>query len=280
MRRFLVVTSRVSQTYPNLSQAVETVPFKKLSQIILFIACALLQANVSFAEDKASILITGANRGLGLELVKQYLKEGYHVYGTARKPDEATELKETGATVLQLDVTSEQSIAALAKELEGKPLDILFNNAGYFGPNKIGEKMDTIDNLTRREIELCHAVNTMGPIFVTQALLPNLRAGKEKKIINMSSRSGTLSRSGGGAMGYRISKAGLNMVTVTLSAQLKKEKFIVVSVAPGHNKTDMGTERGKQLPEETMPQLLKVIKTLTPKQSGKFWYYTGKKLPW
>ena len=129
-------------------------------------------------------------------------------------------------------------------------MDIVFNNAGYFGPNKIGQKMDTIDNLTRREIELCHAVNTMGPLFVTQALLPNLRAGKEKKIINMSSRSGMLSRSSGGALGYRISKAGLNMVTVTLAAQLKKEGFIVVSVAPGHNKTTWGLSEARSFPKK------------------------------
>lgn len=244
---------------------------------ILFLLSSLLSV---MAEDKPSILISGANRGLGLELVKQYLKEGYEVYGTARKPEEAVELKETGATVVQLDVTSEESISALATTLDGKPLDILFNNAGYFGPNKIGEKMDTIDNLTRKEIELCHAVNTMGPLFLTQALLPNLRAGKEKKIINMSTRSSMLSRSGGGAMGYRISKVGLNMVTVTLNAQLKKEGFMVVSVAPGHNKTDMGTERAKEIPEETMPKLINVIKNLKPKQSGGFWYYDGKELPW
>lgn len=247
---------------------------------LLIFALLILCADAANGQEKPSILITGANRGLGLELAKQYLKQGYDVYGTARKPDEAIELKEAGASVMQLDVTSEESIAALAKELEGKPLDILFNNAGYFGPNKIGEKMDTIDNVTRREIELCHAVNTMGPIFVTQALMPNLRAGKQKKIVNMSSRSGRLSRSGGGAMGYRLSKAGLNMVTVTLAAQLKKEKFIVVSVAPGHNRTDMGTERGKNLPEDTMPQLLNVIKNLKPKQSGGFWYYDGKRIAW
>ena len=160
------------------------------TSLVLLTLLFFLFSSRANADDKSTILITGANRGLGLELTKQYLNQGYHVYGTARKPDEAAKLKETGATVLQLDVTSEESIAALVKELDGTPLDIVFNNAGYFGPNKIGQKMDTIDNLTRREIELCHAVNTMGPLFVTQALLPNLRAGKEKKIINMSSRSG------------------------------------------------------------------------------------------
>jgi len=235
---------------------------------------------VSLEEYKNSILITGANRGLGLELVKQYLSRGYIVYGTARKPDEATELKETGAIVLQLDVTSEESIAGIVKALEGKPLDILFNNAGYFGPNKIGTKMDDITNITRKEMELCYQVNTMGPLFVTQALLPNLKKGKMKKIVNMSTRSGMLSRKGGGAMGYRTSKASLNMVTVLLDTQLKKREFIVVSVAPGHNKTDMGTERGKESPEVTMPKLLDLIQNLEPEQSGGFWYYTGERLPW
>jgi len=236
----------------------------------------------AYAENQKekSVLITGANRGLGLEMTKQFIKDGYTVYGTSRKPEEAADLKATGATVLQLDVTSEESITALAKTLEGKPLDILINNAGYFGPNKIGEKMDTIHNLTRKEIELCHAVNTMGPLFIVQALLPNLEAGKMKKIINVSSRSGMLSRKGGGAMGYRLSKAGINMVTVTLSAQLQKDGFIVVSVAPGHNKTDMGTDRGKMDPSKSMPMLKKVIEELKPKQSGGFWYYTGERLPW
>jgi len=243
--------------------------------------CLLFLASPALAQDgKPTILITGANRGLGLELAKQYVDKGYQVYGTARKPVEATELKETGATVLQLDVTSEESIAALAKEMEGKSLDILFNNAGYFGPNKIGEKQATVDNVTRKEIEQVHAVNTMGPLFVTQALMPNLRAGKTKKIVNMSSRAGMLSRPGAGAMGYRMSKAGVNMVTVLLNSGLKKEGFIVVSVAPGHNKTDMGSKRGKELPKQTMPQLIEVIDNLTKKQGGGFWFYDGKKIAW
>lgn len=243
---------------------------------------------VSFSQEeggqevasKGSVLITGANRGLGLELVKQFLKDKYTVYGTARKPEQATELKETGAVVVQLDVTSEESLKAMAETLKGKPLDILINNAGYFGPNKIGTEMDDLPELTRKEIEQCFQVNTMGPIFVTQALMPNLEAGKMKKIINMSTRSSIISRPRRGAWGYRVSKAGLNMVTSTLHGELHKKGYIVCSVAPGHNKTDMGTDRGKQLPEVTMPKLKKVIENLNKKKSGGFWYYDGSRLPW
>ena len=227
-----------------------------------------------------TVLITGANRGLGLELSKQFLSDGYVVYGTARSPERAQDLKAMGAHVLQLDVTSAEYIKPMAEALADTPLDILINNAGYFGPNKLGTKQDKIGNLTRAEIEDCFAVNTMGPIFVTQALLPNLRKGDTKKIINMSTRSGIISKSRAGAYGYRVSKAGLNMVTSTLHGELSGKGFIVASVAPGHNKTDMGTERAKMTPEETMPKLKQVIENLTPKQSGSFWFFNGKKLPW
>jgi len=249
-------------------------------QLLSFFFVALSAFAQAQDEKKGSILITGANRGLGLELVKQFIGDNYLVYGTARNPESATELKATGATVLQLDVTSQESIEEMAAALEGQPIDILFNNAGYFGPNKIGEKMDGIDSITREEIEACFAVNTMGPIFVTQALMPNLRAGKSKKVINMSTRSSMISKSRGGAWGYRVSKAALNMVTSTLNGEIGKEGFIVASVAPGHNITDMGTERAKMAPEESMPKLKAVIEKLTKKQSGGFWYYTGERLAW
>ncbi len=251
-----------------------------LSLITITILTAFGYAEPAESTSKPSILITGANRGLGLELCKQYLKQGYIVYGTARKPEKATELQATDTIILPLDVTSQESIDALAQQLRGKPLDILINNAGYFGPNPIGTRMDAIWTLSREEIENCHAVNTMGPLFVTKALIPNVQLGKMKKIINMSTCSSMLSRKGGGAMGYRISKAGLNMVTVVLSAQLKQLDIIVISAAPGHNKTDMGTDMGNLLPSQSMPQLMKVIDELTMEQTGGFWYYNGKNLPW
>ena len=231
--------------------------------------------------EKGSVLITGANRGLGLELVKQFLSDGYTVYGTARSPERATELKETGAQVLALDVTSQESIDAMVATLDGAPIDILINNAGYFGPKLMTEKPDTIETVTREEMELCLEVNTNGPIFVTQALLPNLKSSKEKKVVNMSTRASIITNGAGpGAVGYQVSKQALNMVTNVMHAGLHKQGFIVVSVAPGHNKTDMGTERGKLDPAKSMAMLKGVIEGLTPKQSGGFWYYNGKRIAW
>ena len=228
-----------------------------------------------------TVLITGANRGLGLEFAKQYVKAGYKVYGTARKPESATDLKATGAEVLKLDVTSEEDINALVKTLKGKKIDILINNAGYFGPVGIGEgKMADISSVTRKEMTSCINVNTLGPLFVTQALLPNLKLSDTRRIINISTRSSMLSRKSHGAIGYSVSKAGLNMVTVTMNHYLSKQGFIVISLAPGHNKTDMGSDRGKLEPHESISKMIPFIDSLTPKMSGQFWYYDGNKLAW
>ena len=248
--------------------------------LVLLFLC-LSSMSVTAAEKKGVVLVTGANRGLGLEFVKQFVKGNYTVYGTARKPEKATELKATGATVLQLDVTDPKSIAAMAEKLKGQPIDILINNAGYFGPKLMTEKMDNLETMTRHELEMCFAVNTMGPVFVTQALLPNLRLAKTKKIIHISTRAGIISKGAGGrGYGYKTSKVALNMVTRTMSKDSSLNGFIVVSVAPGHNKTDMGTERGNLLPSESVPKTKALIESFTLKDNGKFYFYTGAELPW
>ena len=140
--------------------------------------------------------------------------DGYKVVGTALKPEKATDLKATGATIVKLDVTSEEDIAAMAKTLKGQKIDILINNAGYFGPKLMTENPDNITKLTRQEMTTCINVNTLGPIFVTQALLPNLRLSPMKKVVNISTRAAS---PGGTAYGYRISKTALNMVTRCMS---------------------------------------------------------------
>eukprot|EP00903_Cladosiphon_okamuranus_P003637 g3635.t1 len=206
------------------------------------------------------------------------LEKGYHVIGTARSPEKATELKATGAKIMKLDVTSEEDIAALAKALEGTKLDILINNAGYFGPTlSVGKDVARINNLTREEMLDCFTVNTMGPIFLSQALLPSLKLSQSPRIINISTRSSQLSTNRPKAWGYGVSKAGLNMVTNNLHGELAKQGFIVISLAPGHNQTDMGN--GDLKPEESIGKMIPLIENLSRKQSGRFWYYDGTELP-
>ena len=252
---------------------------------ILIAVCMVptyLGAAPEAVEKKAlTVLVTGANRGLGLEMVRAFSADGYTVIGTARKPEAAADLKATGATVVKLDVTSEEDIAAMAKTLEGKRIDIVINNAGYFGPNLMTEKMDNLSTLTREEMTRCMNVNTLGPLFVTQALLPNLRLSKSPKVINISTRSAILGApSAGAAYGYRVSKTALNMVTRTMAGDGAMRGFMVVSIAPGHNKTHMGTERANLDPAESMKKVKHLIENLKPEHHGGFWFYDGTRRPW
>lgn len=252
----------------------------------LMTACLAFPANLLAAPEPAAkkeltVLITGANRGLGLELAKQFSADGYTVIGTARAPESAADLKNTGAMIVKLDVTSEKDIAAMAKTLEGKKIDILINNAGYFGPKLMTENPDNIEKLTREEMTRCFNVNTLGPLFVTQALLPNLRLSQTPKVINMSTSSSILSAgSPGNVYGYRVSKTALNMVTRTMAGDKGMKGFLVISLAPGHNKTDMGTQRAHLDPAQTMKKVKSLIESLTAEQHGGFWFYDGSRRPW
>jgi NAD(P)-dependent dehydrogenase (short-subunit alcohol dehydrogenase family) len=223
-----------------------------------------------------TVLITGANRGLGLEFATQFAAAGYQVIGTARSPEQATELKATGAEVVKLDVTNDEEIATLSETLKGRKIDILINNAGYFGPVGLGEPgRATIENVTRKEMEDCLNVNTLGPMFIAQALLPNLVRSTHPKIINISTRASILSAGNKSNWSYSVSKTALNMATLCMHTNLKKQGFIVVALAPGHNKTDMGTDRAKMEPTESIAKIIPLIEQLTAEQSGRFWYYDG-----
>lgn len=251
----------------------------------LLIACLFLSSLAVGNAEQKTVLITGANRGLGLALSKQFAADNYYVIGTARSPEKATELKAVADEVLQLDVISDESIKALSKALDGKAIDILVNNAGYFGPTLgLGsdkERSATLKNLTRSEVLDCFAVNSAGPIFVTQGLMPNLLASKQPKIIIISSRSGIINQTrDAGAYGYRISKTAVNRAVKIMSVDKALGNAIVVAIAPGHNKTDMGGNRAKLSPEQSMEKVKGLIEGLTKKHDGGFWYYDGKELPW
>ncbi len=246
-----------------------------LATSILAVAAVLPAAAQDSPWKGRTVLITGANRGLGLEFARQLQDAGAVVIGTARRPEEAAELSGLGVRVEQLDVTDQASVEALAARLGDLPLDILLNNAGWFGSRGSAAELDP--QVALQEYE----VNCLGPLRVTQALLPALRRGQAKLVMNMSSGLGSIANnSRGGSPGYRASKAALNMLTATLAAELKDEGFIVVAMSPGWVQTDMGGERAELTPEVSVRGILATLAPLGPTDTGRFLNHDGSGLPW
>ena len=227
------------------------------------------------AKDGTTVLITGANRGIGLELAKQYVAKGFQVIGTARKPTKAKALNALGVTVMQLDVTDPASVAAMDKALDSKSIDILINNAGY-----LYRKEQTLAAVDFEQEERTLAINSIGPLRVIKALIDNLQSGQNKTVINISSNLGSIENSRGGFYGYRASKSALNMFNKNLSAEFAKQGFIFTVLHPGWVQTDMGGETATLTVNESVTGLVKVISGLTTTDNGKFYDYTGKQLPW
>lgn len=222
-----------------------------------------------------TFFVTGANRGIGLEFAQRLTSRGDRVLATARKPDEARELQATGAVIFPLDVADDASLAALPGLVKGEPIDILINNAG------VGGGARSIEGLEASELARVFRVNAFGPILVTKALLPNLRAGVRKSVVNITSQLGSITNNAGGSSyEYRGSKAALNMLTVCLSNELKPAGFTCIAIHPGWVQTDMGGANATLTPEQSVTSLIKVIDALEPGMTGKYLNYDGTGLPW
>lgn len=220
-------------------------------------------------------LVTGANRGIGLEYARQLKERGYRVTGTARDPDSADELRALDIEILPLDVTDPDSVDALAEATSGRPLDLLVNNAG------IGVRGEPLGRLEYDKMVRYFDTNTLGPLRLAEAMLPRLRAGSRKVIANMTSRMGSIEDNGsGGSYAYRASKAALNMVNRSLAVDLRDDGIIAVVLHPGWVRTRMGGSSARIDPEESVGGLLDVIEGLGPEDSGEFFDYTGERLPW
>jgi NAD(P)-dependent dehydrogenase (short-subunit alcohol dehydrogenase family) len=229
----------------------------------------------SAASQARTVLITGANRGIGLELSRQYAAAGWQVIGTARRPDDAEALRETGAEVMQLDVTDPQSVDSLERGLDGRPIDMLINNAGIL------PLMWTLEEVDFEQFNRILAVNTVGPVRVTKALLSNLRAGGLKTVVNITSNLGSIAaNTDGGFYGYRESKAALNMFTRSLAADLGPEGFTCITVHPGWVKTDMGGSSAPVEVEDSAAGIRRVIDSLSPADNGTFWTFEGDQMAW
>jgi NAD(P)-dependent dehydrogenase (short-subunit alcohol dehydrogenase family) len=251
---------------------------------IISVAIALLSCSPLLAATDPTVLITGSNRGIGLEIARIYANRDWNVIATARNPDAADDLKAIQADhpklrIVQLDVTDHARIDALAKELEGEPIDILINNAAISGGHenaKFGE-MD-FDVYTQ-----VHKVNVIGPTKMAEAFLPNIKLSEQKKIINITSGQGSIEKTWGCCTIYRSSKASLNMMMKNISIELKRKGITVGLISPGFVKT--GFTRGLDMPmmitaEESATKVTAVIDEYDLEDTGTFLGKDGQTWPW
>ena len=257
----------------------------------LKLALATLAVAFSGACVADTVLITGANSGIGLELSKQYAEKGWDVIATHRRdttPDTLAALskKHPKVRVEKMDVSSHEQVFGLAKKMRGQPIDVLINNAGIF---RIGDWEDDKDtsqsfgSLNYEHFDPIMRSNIMGVIMVSEAFVENVKAGKQKKMITMSSSVGTISRPGRGAFWYASSKAAVNKVNVNLAEVLKSSNVIVVPMHPGAVRVEkQANDPGTHLIDTdfSVRNIIATIDKLTMSNSGKFTNYDGKELPW
>lgn len=233
----------------------------------------------------ANIVIAGANRGIGLALVKAYLVGGNRVFALCRNPQEAEELNQLAAnadnqlTLHPLDMTDGASIDGAAEVVGGKPVDVLLNVAGV-----IGGRSDSLLNAPFTEEDFTHwrqafEVMTIGPFRLTQALLPNLiEAGG--KVMTLSSQIGASTWPHGGLYVYGATKAGINRLMRSLAMDLKDKGVTVAVIHPGYVQTDMGGPNAEITPQESAAGIAAVVEGMTIADTGEFFKWNGEKHAW
>jgi NAD(P)-dependent dehydrogenase (short-subunit alcohol dehydrogenase family) len=237
------------------------------------------------------VVVTGANRGLGLELTRQLLAAGNEVVATAREPKAADELQKLAAasdgrgTVVRLDVADPGGVDAAALQIGERfeAVDLLVNNAGIWSAPGQPERVSAgaLAELRAEPVLEVLRVNAVAPILVTQALAPCLAAAGRGVVVNLSSGLGSIANvRGRGNVAYGMSKAALNMLTRHLAAELAGQGTIVVAMSPGWVATDMGGPSAPLTPPESVQGILNVVDALTPARSGTFLDHTGATLPW
>lgn len=229
----------------------------------------------------STILITGANRGIGLAMAERFAADGWQVLACCRDPSAANALQavqESHETleIHALDVTDYARMGELAAELAGRPIDILLNNAGIYGPKGMG--FGDVDPATWREV---FEVNTIAPLMLVQALVEQVAASRQKLVAMMSSKVGSIADNGsGGSYVYRSSKTALNQVVKSLSIDLAERDISVVSLHPGWVRTDMGGPNAEITTAECIAGLRTILQSAGPAQSGQFIEYDGSRIPW
>lgn len=230
------------------------------------------------------VLVTGANRGIGLEFVKYYSGEGHQVFATTRSPGADDELHQLASQnenirIVQLELEDDASIAELKKTLDDRPIDLLILNAGYYGPRIEGKHFGSVNY---EEWAKLFNVNVLGNMKVVEALSDNVAASMQKKIAVLSAIKGSIGdNTGGGTYPYRSAKAALNAVTKSLAIDLLPQGIKVVALHPGWVKTDMGGFKHAPLETaESVQGMVVVISEMTEETTGRFIAYDKRDLPW
>ncbi|HEY0481480.1 MAG TPA: SDR family oxidoreductase [Kofleriaceae bacterium] len=222
------------------------------------------------------VIVTGANRGIGLELVRQLLARGDSVHAACRRPDEAGELRATGAQLHAVDVADGASVAAFAHALADRPIDLVINNAGVYGAPK--QRLQDFDyEAATRTFE----INALGALRVSQAFVPHLRRGTGKKLAHISSMLGSISSiTAPDNLAYRVSKAALNMISRSIALELHDDRIISIVVHPGWVRTAMGGPNAPTTPGEAARAILAQIDGAGLADSGEFVDWQGARCSW
>lgn len=227
----------------------------------------------------ATVVITGANRGIGLGLVQVFLANKAHVIAACRHPDAAQALqalaKDSTLEILPLDVADEASINGFIAAVADRPVDILINNAGILGGDR-----QSVSDMDFDAWAQAFAINTIAPFRLTLGLLANLKKSSRPRVISVSSQMGALAGEGAGFYAYRSSKAALNKVMRGLAADLEPAGVLVCPIHPGWVKTDMGGANAAITVAQSAAGIYELIDTLTAAKSGRFLTWEGEEIPW
>ena len=267
------------------NRAKQLLKYKIIALIALL--CLYPPQSQSFDNENPTVFITGSNRNIGLEFVKQFSENNWNVIATARNPEAAKELQiiaaeQDNVVIEQLDVTDHEQIESLAEKYTDQPIDILLSNAALTPRYKSAfKKIKGVDfDIARSSFE----INVLGPLKLIQSFMPNVEKSQGKKIIALSSKIGSFSERPKIPFmySYSISKAALNSLLYSLSFESKRKNIVVVAISPGM----VNTTPGMKLPgaietEESVTKMMQVIDDLTMADNGHFIdYEDGRRLAW
>ncbi|MDG2243556.1 MAG: SDR family oxidoreductase [Rhodospirillaceae bacterium] len=256
-----------------------------IAGLCIFIGATSDGYGMSATAQQPTVLVTGSNRGIGLEFVKQYAAKGWQVIATTRRPNQAKALQavarsEANVAIELLDVTNGEHLASLAEKYRDQPIDVLINNAGVSGDFQgPGQTLGSLDYTT---VDTFMSVNAIGPLRVTEALYENVKLGDQKKVIAITALLGVHSFKYGsfsGAYWYKVSKAAMNAAIYNLAQDALKDGITVTLLTPGEVAVEKVVDPGLNFisPEVSILGMIDVIDHLTPEDAGAIIRYNGKR---